>query len=72
VDGAGRIVALPESLPDAAFNRLEEMHEAAEVALALACPACDAHRMVHLDVASFLWAEIRHVSSFLCPSSHAP
>lgn len=70
VDGGGRIVALPESLRDAALDRLDAMHEAAEVALALACPACGARQAVHLDIASFLWAEIRHAAQRLLDEVH--
>ena len=70
MDGDGRIVPLPESLRDAALDRLDEMHKAAEVVLALACPACDARQMVQLDIASFLWAEIRHDAQRLLDEVH--
>ncbi|HKM74522.1 MAG TPA: hypothetical protein VJX94_31430 [Stellaceae bacterium] len=69
IDG-GRIVPLPESLRDAAFDRLDEMHEAAEVSLALGCPACGASQAVQLDIASFLWAEIRHGAQRLLDEVH--
>jgi hypothetical protein len=70
VDGDGRIVALPQSLRDAALDRLDAMHEAAEVALVLACPACDKRQAVHLDIASFLWAETNHAAQRLLDEVH--
>jgi hypothetical protein len=70
VDGDGRIVTLPESLHDTALDRLDAMHEAAEVALSLDCPACDARQAVHLDIPSFLWAEIRHAAQRLLDEVH--
>ena len=70
MDGHGQIVALPDALRDAAFEQLDAMHEAAEVTLALACPACDAWQSVHFDIASFLWAEIRHAAERLLDEVH--
>ena len=70
MDGHGQIVALPDALRDAALDRLDAMHEAAEVTLRLACPACDERQSVHFDIASFLWAEIRHAAEHLLDEVH--
>lgn len=70
VDKDGRTVAMPESLADAALDRLDAMHEAAEIALTLPCPACDAAQAVHFDIASFLWSEIRHAAQRLLDEVH--
>jgi hypothetical protein len=70
VDGDRRIVALPDSLRDSALDRLDAMHEAAEVAVALICPVCDARQAVHLDIASFLWAETNHAAQRLLDEVH--
>ncbi len=63
-------MALPEAARDAALARLEAMHDAAEISLSLACPACDARQAIHLDIASFLWAEIRHAARNLLDEVH--
>ncbi|HYM74181.1 MAG TPA: hypothetical protein VET89_14460 [Stellaceae bacterium] len=70
VDGDGRSVPLPESLRETALERLDALHEAAEVALALGCPACDARQAVHLDVGAFLWAEVRNAAQRLLDEIH--
>jgi hypothetical protein len=58
------------ALPDAALARLEAMHDAAEISLSLACPACEARQAIHFDIASFLWAEIRHAARNLLDEVH--
>jgi hypothetical protein len=70
VDSDGRIVALPETLRDVALDRLDTMHETAEIALTLACPACTARQAMYLDIASFLWAEVRHAVERLLDEVH--
>jgi hypothetical protein len=70
VDNRGQAVAVPDGLRDAALDRLDAMHEAAEIALTLACPACDARQAVQLDIASYLWAEIRHAAQRLLDEVH--
>ena len=70
VDDHGQVVSFPDSLRNVALDRLDAMHEAAEIALTLACPACNARQVVHLDVASFLWAEVRHAAQRLLDDVH--
>jgi len=40
--------------------RLERLHEAAEITCAVRCPGCGASDLVDLDIARFLWDEVRH------------
>jgi hypothetical protein len=61
---------LPTALRDAALARLDAMHEAAEVSFSLACPACAARQVIQFDIASFLWAEIRHAARNLLDEVH--
>jgi hypothetical protein len=66
-----RCVAWPENLDIAAGTRaeakaaLERMHEAAEITIAADCPHCGGAQRVTLDIASFLWAELRREASLL-------
>jgi hypothetical protein len=70
VDADGQIVPLPDSLTNIALDRLEAMHERAAIVLTLVCPACDARQAVHFDIASFLWAEVRHAAQRLLDEVH--
>jgi hypothetical protein len=70
VDRAGRVVALPQALHAAALDRLDAMHDAAEIAARLLCPACGVSQTVHLDIAGFLWAEVRHAARRLLDEVH--
>jgi hypothetical protein len=69
-DSAGNTIPVPQQLCDAALDRLDAMHEVAEISLTLACPACDTHQAVQLDIAGFLWAEIRHAAQRLLDEVH--
>jgi hypothetical protein len=66
MDPAGLSVALR----DAVLARLDAMHEAAEISFSLACPACAARQVIQFDIASFLWAEIRHAARGLLNEVH--
>ncbi|MBN9561882.1 MAG: hypothetical protein J0H14_14320 [Alphaproteobacteria bacterium] len=61
---------LPDALRDAVLARLEAMHEAAEISFSLGCPACAARQAIQFDIASFLWAEIRHAARNLLDDVH--
>jgi len=69
IEGTG-LSALPDAARDAAIAQLEAMHHAAEISISLACPACDARQAIHFDIASFLWAEIRHAARGLLDEVH--
>jgi hypothetical protein len=70
VDGEGRSVALPEALRQSAFERLEAMHEAAEVSVGLVCSGCEVRQTIYVDVTSFLWDEIRPAAQRLLGEVH--
>jgi hypothetical protein len=70
VNAEGCVVAIPDALHEAALDRLDAMHDAVEIALALACPACGSRQTVHLDITSFLWAEIHHAAQRLLDDVH--
>lgn len=70
VDDDGRTGPAPEFMSEAALERLDAMHEAAEITPTLACPACEAQQAVHFDVAEFLWVKIRHAAQRLLDEVH--
>jgi hypothetical protein len=73
LDEAGRPISLADVSPQtraAALARLEEMHEAAELSLTLECPSCAASQRIVLDVAAFLWAELRSAAQRLLDEVH--
>jgi hypothetical protein len=57
-DNEAALVECEDSIVEQ-FNRL---NEGAETQFALICPACGALDRVDLDVARFLWAEVRHAA----------
>ena len=69
-DAGGAAVAIPDALRGMVMERLDALHEAAEVALALSCPGCGSRQTVQLDIASFLWVEIRHAAQRLLDDVH--
>jgi hypothetical protein len=69
-DAAVSFGALPENARDQALAHLQAMHEAAELTVALACPACGAKDTVALDLSGFLWAEVRHAARLLLEEVH--
>lgn len=69
----GHNIALSEFPPEllaAADERLVAMHEATELSVALACPACEATADITLDLAELLWAETRHAARRLFADVH--
>jgi hypothetical protein len=70
LDGDGRPVALPEARRKAALERLEAMQAAAEVSVGLVCPGCSVPQTIYVDVASFLWDEIRPAAQRLLGEVH--
>jgi hypothetical protein len=61
---------LPETVQLEVLAQLQAMHEAAELTVALTCPACGAQDTVILDVSGFLWAEVRHAARLLLEDVH--
>ncbi|MEA2465915.1 MAG: hypothetical protein QOJ57_41 [Thermoleophilaceae bacterium] len=58
VSGGARPSELPQPLVDEVARRMAERDPAAEVELALACPACDHRWTVVLDAGTFLWRKL--------------
>jgi hypothetical protein len=72
-DGDGRAVPaeeLPEETLAVAFERLDTLHAGAALALELGCPGCATSQEVQLDLAEFLWAEVRLSASRLLDEVH--
>ena len=73
-----RCVAVePESARDALFESEEgaveqfnRLNEGAESCIALPCPACNAVERVVLDIAHFVWMEVRHAAIVLLRQVH--
>lgn len=53
-----------------ALEKFEEIHQGAEIVLTLCCPSCRQNRKAELDVAQFLWAEIRVAAITLLRDVH--
>jgi hypothetical protein len=73
VDPRGDAVAyhdLPEAVRAAAETRLAALHEAVELSVSLACPACTARQSVFVDLSTYLWAEARHAAGRLLAEVH--
>lgn len=69
----GHNIALNEFPPEllaAADERLAAVHDAAELSVALTCPACEATADITLDLAELLWAETRHTARRLFADVH--
>lgn len=68
-EGAG--TALEALLVDPnVLDRFERLHEGAEITCDLRCPACGTTAAVDLDIARFLWDEVRHAALRLLRDVH--
>jgi hypothetical protein len=61
---------LPDPLRVAAETALVALHEAVELSVCLACPACAEQQAIQVDVSSYLWAEARHAARRLLAEVH--
>ena len=61
---------LPEAVRATAETRLAALHEAGELSVFLACPACTARQSVIVDLSSYLWTEVRHAAGRLLQEVH--
>lgn len=60
------IASLPTTTYSTALQRLQTMHEAAEISIRGVCAACGGAQSLVFDIAAFLWAEVRrHAESLL-------
>lgn len=64
--------ALPSAPPadSEVLRRFEELHAAAELTCALECPGCSDSQVLDLDLARFVWAEIRTAARRLIADIH--
>jgi hypothetical protein len=57
--------------PAAVLEKFDELHAGAEVTCTIACPECGSEETVDLDIARFLWTEVRRAASRLLEEIHA-
>src|SRR5262249_46541500 len=53
-----------------ALRTFNELHAAAEITLQVTCPGCGHTEAVDLDIARFLWTEVRHAAVRLLRDVH--
>jgi hypothetical protein len=63
---------LPSTLPGHAdvLQRFEQLHSAAELTCAIDCPGCASSQVLDLDLARFVWAEVRTAARRLIADIH--
>jgi hypothetical protein len=61
---------LPSPVRAQAEAMLAALHEMAELAVSLACPACEHRQTVMVDTSLYLWAETRHAARRLLADVH--
>jgi hypothetical protein len=61
-----------ESLSTSAdvMEKFEQLHASVEFSCAVDCPACSGHDVLDLDIARFLWAEVRSAARRLLGEIH--
>jgi hypothetical protein len=52
------------------MQRFEQLHAATELSCAIDCPGCSSHEVLDLDIARFLWAEVRAAARRLLGEIH--
>jgi hypothetical protein len=64
--------ALPSPLPahPEVLQKFEELHGAAELSCAIDCPGCATSQVLDLDLARFVWAEVRTAARRLIADIH--
>lgn len=73
-----RCLGLPEATPAilseadvaVAQEKFDQLHEPAEIRCATECPECSARGTLDLDIASFLWLEVRAAAARLLGEIH--
>ena len=60
---------LPSASP-AVLQKFEQLHPAAELSCAIECPGCSSHEFLDLDIARFLWTEVRNAARRLLGEIH--
>ena len=52
------------------LQRFEQLHAATELSCSIDCPGCSSHELLDLDIARFLWAEVRTAARRLLGEIH--
>ncbi len=60
---------LPSASPEV-LQKFEQLHAAAELSCAIECPGCSSHEFLDLDMARFLWTEVRNAARRLLGEIH--
>jgi len=68
-DASVRAPAAPAADPEV-LRRFEQLHSAAELSCAIDCPGCASSQVLDLDLARFVWAEIRTAARRLIAEIH--
>ena len=55
---------------EAVLKKFDEVHGAAELRCTIECPECLANETLDLDIAAFLWLEVRHAAQRLMREVH--
>jgi len=55
---------------EAVLKKFDEVHGAAELRCTIECPECLANETLDLDIAAFLWLEVRHAAQRLMREIH--
>jgi hypothetical protein len=58
-------------LPGSVLEKFEELHAGSELTCAVVCPECGHEEPVDLDIARFLWIEVRRAARRLLGEVHA-
>lgn len=61
---------LTEQLNEMVLQRLNQLNAAAEITLQVPCPVCNRSEAIDLDIARFLWMEVRHEAIRLLREVH--
>ncbi len=62
---------LPDEVTTTAFEKFDELHAAAELSCAVHCAGCSGIQTLFLDIAQFLWLEVRSAARRLLAEVHA-
>lgn len=60
----------PPSAAPGVLRRFEQLHSCAELSCAIDCPACGSHETLDLDLARFVWTEVRAAARRLFGEIH--
>jgi hypothetical protein len=60
----------PGPAPSTVREKFEQLNASAELRCAIVCPACCADELVDLDIARFLWTEVRRAAKRLLGDVH--